>query len=291
MQQSYDFHMHSWYSYDAHLSPEQLFAQAAEAGLTAIAVTDHHNMDGFGAFAEASEAHPSVRWVPAVEVSAHTRWGEFDFVALGVPLDAPAKLADVVDLYRDWMRELNRRLLAGFLSIGVPFGEAEKNEMLAAWRPGPAGEIQGEVRIPNAGLLAWLLEQGFLADEQDYAALFNRALDEVGGYPPVPAANEVLPRFAEMGAALILAHPGAFLARRGDRELERLVAEAGVHGIEAGHLSHTPEQTALYAEFAVKRGLLLSGGSDVHFVGDLSKLGNHYCTASQAANLLSRLGL
>ena len=291
MQQSFDFHVHSWYSYDAHLSPEQIFDRAEEAGLTAIAIADHHNMDGFAAFEAAADAHPAVAWVPAMEVSAHTTWGEFDFVALGVPPDAPWRLADVIDRYRDWMRELNRRLLAGFEALDVPFGEAEKQQMLSTWRPGPAGKFQGEVRLPNRGLMPWLIERGYLADEQGYGAFFRRVLDGVGGYPPVPPATEVLPRFAEVGATLILAHPGGFLQRHGAAEFARLVWQAGVHGIESGHKSHTPEQNAAYAEFAGRHDLLVSGGSDVHFVRELSSLGDHGCTATAAAGLLTRLGL
>ena len=291
MLQGFDFHIHSWYSYDAHLSPEDIFSAAEAAGLRALAITDHHNMDGFAAFAAAAEAHRSVRWVPAMEVTAGTKWGWSDVVALGLPTDAPQRLAHVVDRFRTWMLEMNAALLAGFEAIAVPFGRAEAERILAAWRPGPARETQGEVRLPNVALREWLTAHGIIEGPLGFQQLIDQAFDAIGGKPAYPPAEEVLGPFKELGGVLILAHPGAFLAERGEAELEALLAETGADGIEAGHHTHSPEQVAAYGDFARSRGMLISGGADIHFHADLPMLGRHRCSDEDAAALLERLGI
>jgi len=44
MSRRHDFHVYSWWSYDAHLSPEEIFGAADAAGPTAVATTDHHTL-------------------------------------------------------------------------------------------------------------------------------------------------------------------------------------------------------------------------------------------------------
>ncbi|KKL21904.1 hypothetical protein LCGC14_2440790, partial [marine sediment metagenome] len=228
MQRQFDLHVHSWYSYDATVSPERVFGAAEAAGVTAVAIADHHNMDGFEAFAAAAREYPAVRWVPAMEASVGTDFGGFDVVALGVPPDAPRRLAEVVDEFRRWMRTFNRRLLVGFEALGVPFAREQAQEMLSGWRPGPAKAIQGEVRLPNVGLKAWLIERGVIAGEDAFSPLIQKAFERADGRPPLPRAEDVLPRFQAVGAALILAHPGGFLARHGPDELDALIRQTGV---------------------------------------------------------------
>ena len=241
----FDFHVHSWYSYDAHLSPDELLAAAESAGLEALAIADHHNMDGFAAFAEAAAAHPTVRWIPAMEVSIATETAEFDIVALEVPADAPQRLAEVVDLYRRWMRDFNRCLLAGFAELGIPFGRAEADRMLDEWRPGPARATQGEVRLPNRGLRPWLVEHGALAPEGDYAELLSRALEVGGGRPALPRAEDVMPPFKALGAVLLLAHPGRALTAARSPAMPQVTISESVNAV-------APKATAR-GESAVRR--------------------------------------
>ena len=289
MRRNFDLHLHSWYSYDAHLAPEEILSAAQEKGVETICVCNHHNMDGFAAMDAVSRRFPDVRWVPGMEVSVSTRLGNFDFVAAGLPLDAPERLRDIVDRYRAWMREFNRVLLEGFRLLDISFGEEEKEEMLRSWRPGPARDVQGEVRLPNNGVKPWLLEHGVIGDAGEFAPLVQRALKEAGGEPPYPAASEVLPRFRELGAVIIVAHPRYTLEREGADAFDSLVEETGLAGIEAGHTSHSPEQFARYVEFARERDLYISGGTDIHFPRDLDTMGRHLCPESLAEPLLERL--
>jgi len=288
--QPFDLHLHAWYSYDAHLSPEQIFAAAADHSVETLAIADHHNMDGLDDYARSAEAFPTVRLIRAMEISVDTEYGAFDVVALGVPPDAPQRLADVVDIYRRWMRDLNERILAGFEAVGVPFGREQAERMDRTWRPGPARTAQGEVRLPNVGLAEWLVARGVIADRKQFGPLMERALAAAGGRPAMPGCPDVLPRFSAVGAVLILAHPKALLARIGEDALVRFLADAGIDGVEAGHASHTGEQAAAYADLARRHGLYISAGSDIHFPADVDLIGVHRGRPEWVRPLIERLG-
>ncbi|HHN46369.1 MAG TPA: PHP domain-containing protein [Planctomycetes bacterium] len=270
---AFDFHVHSWFSYDALLAPAEAFKAARRLGVSAIAITDHYNMDGFGAFRAASAASPGVTWVPGMELSVATSFRDRDVVALGVPRNAPELLEDVVMCYRAWMRNYNRALLAGFEALGIPFGEEEKHYLLDTSRPGEASSIQGEVRLPILPLEAWLVNAGVISDRMEFSGLVERAMKAVGGMPPLPDADNVLPRFRKLGALLILAHPQRFLEEYGEKCLDALVEETGVEGIEAGHLAHSEAQAGRYVEYAERRGMLVSGGTDTHLPGEAQFIG------------------
>ena len=291
MTQRFDFHVHSWWSYDAHLDPDDLFAAAESASLSALAITDHHNMDGFASFAAAAARHPAVRWIPAMEASVLTDYRMFDVVVLGLPTDAPDRLIDVRDCYRDWMRRSNDSVLCGMAAEGLPFDRAEADALLATWRPGPAGDVQGEVRLPNHGLRDRLIEMGVIAGASEYAPFLDRISDAAGGRPPLPRAEEILPRFKELGATLILAHPGSYLGDYGKETMDTVIAQLGADGVEAGHVSHDETGYKAYCDYARSKGLLVSGGTDIHFNPDLHRIGQHHCNAEAAAGLLERLGL
>lgn len=55
---AYNFHLHTLHS-DGRLEPQQLVQQAIKAGLTSLAITDHHSVDGYWSALELLQAQPS----------------------------------------------------------------------------------------------------------------------------------------------------------------------------------------------------------------------------------------
>lgn len=55
---TYNFHLHTLHS-DGRLEPQQLVQQAIKAGLTSLAITDHHSVDGYWSALELLQAQPS----------------------------------------------------------------------------------------------------------------------------------------------------------------------------------------------------------------------------------------
>jgi hypothetical protein len=61
-----DLHVHTKYSYDAHITPEELVRVAHRRGLDGMAITDHSTMDGIAEFSRI----PDLLVIPGVEVAA-----------------------------------------------------------------------------------------------------------------------------------------------------------------------------------------------------------------------------
>ena len=81
---SFDFHLHTYWSYDADAAPAEYARRAAELHLKAFAVTDHHNFDAYQEISEAAAAEcPGVLLIPGAEMSARTPFGVQDIVCIG----------------------------------------------------------------------------------------------------------------------------------------------------------------------------------------------------------------
>ena len=91
----FDFHLHTCWSYDATAPVEYYFAAAEAAGMSHIAITEHHHMDSFAEVREAAARHPQVAYIPAAELTVYTELGTFDMVCLNMPRDPGAELLKV----------------------------------------------------------------------------------------------------------------------------------------------------------------------------------------------------
>ena len=93
----------------------------------------------------------------------------------------------------------------------------------------------------------------------------------------------------QSGAVCMIAHPGhkdGFVTYN-VQMLDKLRQEIPIDGLEVYHPVHTPEQTALYLEYAQQHHLLISAGSDSHRPG---KPPIKY-PAELSRSLLERLGI
>ncbi|MGH2615228.1 MAG: hypothetical protein ACRDJC_08315, partial [Thermomicrobiales bacterium] len=89
----------------------------------------------------------------------------------------------------------------------------------------------------------------------------------------------------------VVAHPGRSdsVGALSPEDLDRMLAEIPIDGLEAHYRSHTDEQTALYRRLADEKGLLISAGSDSH--APHQPVNPRPWRAVWAADLLRRLGI
>ncbi len=80
-----DLHVHTSYSRDGESRVVEVLRRASEAGLDAIAITDHDTMAGVR---EAMALHPGVLIIPGMEIS--TQQGHL--IALGITREIPPRL-------------------------------------------------------------------------------------------------------------------------------------------------------------------------------------------------------
>ncbi|MCU1588629.1 MAG: hypothetical protein JWN31_2122, partial [Frankiales bacterium] len=91
------------------------------------------------------------------------------------------------------------------------------------------------------------------------------------------------------GGVSVFAHPAA--AARGrvvSEEAIRVMAEAGLDGIEVAHPDHPPATQVRLRELAAELGLLVTGASDFHGSNKEVALGAHLTDPAAFAELVAR---
>jgi predicted metal-dependent phosphoesterase TrpH len=243
-----DLHLHTTAS-DGRLSPAQLVARAAAAGLTTISVTDHDTVAGI---AEATEvaAAARIRVVPGIEITSVDQ--ERDVHMLAYFFDpASALLASLLERQRALRVSRVREIAARLESLGMPL-DVETILLSAAARPGSS--------VGRPQLARELIRSGYVSSVQEafdaWLATGRPAFVPRSG--PSPAA--VVEAIHEAGGVASMAHPG--VTRRDD--LIRPLVDRGMDAIEVYHSDHSPQDEQTYSGIAARLGILVTGGSDFH---------------------------
>ena len=255
-----DLHTHSTVS-DGSDPPERVVELAAEAGCSAVALTDHDSVAGQAAARRAAEA-TGVRLVPGCEVSCRKPTlptgerapGSVHVLVYFVAEGSGPLQDELLCLRQDRARrneELGEVLVR--LGTGVTYEDAVR-------------EAGGEAAGVGRPHFAQALVRAGAAQDVDDA--FDRWLAD--GRPAyVPKARldpaDVAGLAHRSGGVAVLAHP---LSTGFDRPgLERFVAGlagAGFDGLEATYGSYAPEERAWLRRLAGRTGLVATGGSDYH---------------------------
>lgn len=257
-----DLHTHSTVS-DGTLTPAQVVAAAAEAGLDVVALTDHDGIDGW-ADARAAAERLGVGFVPGVELSC--RWYAVD---PAIPLHllayyvdpAHAELAAEMARVRSAREHRAERIVELMRADGVDVTWDEVQRYAA-------GATVGRPHLAQA-----LIRRGLAATVAD--AFVPSMLGERWRLPKEDTdVFRALSLVLAAGGVPVFAHPRA--TKRGrvvPDELIKQMAGAGLFGLEADHEDHTPEQRAEVRALAADLGLVVTGSSDFHGANKPVKLG------------------
>ena len=245
-----DLHVHSNAS-DGTLSPREVVLLAQEAGLSAIALTDHDTTAGT-AEAMAAGEETGVRVIPGIEVSSSYEDKELHILGLFVH-PGEAGFEDFLKAMRARRDRRNEEMLARFARDGITFTQEE----LTGGNP--------DTVITRAHVARALLARGAGSSREQ---IFKKYLQYGGRYCPLKEhfpPEEVVRILLENGAFVSLAHP--FQYRLGDRATEQLItrlASLGMQGLEVYHSSHNPLEVKKLSSIARRLRLLPTGGSDFH---------------------------
>jgi predicted metal-dependent phosphoesterase TrpH len=243
-----DLHSHTHES-DGTCSPAQLIAEAVQAGVRVLGITDHDTLRGFDqALPTARQA--GIELVCGIELS--TKLHGQSVHLLGYFLNEDHGLED----FRNWVldmqasrRDRNIRLVARLRELGFDITLEE-------------AEARGRGLTGRPHFAQLMVEKGFVSSLQQ---AFDEYLDETAKgyvYRREPQFSEGVERIRNAGGIASLAHP---VRVRGD--IPSLLPElcgAGMNAIEAYHSDHTLPDTAEYLGLAQRHGLLVTGGSDFH---------------------------
>jgi len=245
-----DLHTHTTAS-DGSLTPCQLVEAALEAGLAAIAVTDHDTVDGVSGAVEAG-ASLGIRVVPGIEISCVLDGGTLHILGYGFDPSEPRFAAGVERLKRA-RKERNPKIIHNLREMGIPITLEQVEE-----RAG--GGVVGRPHIAKT-----LLDLGAVKTVQEafdsYLASDSPAYEHKFRYEPADAFEKI----KGAGGIPVMAHP--YQTHREGEELRQLVselAEQGLEGIEVLYSRHSPEQVEFYGELAREFDLVPTGGTDFH---------------------------
>jgi len=246
-----DLHTHSSASDGSH-APAQLVSLAIQAGLSALALTDHDTTDGLAPFIETGE-RLGLEVVPGLEVST-------DFCPGAMHI-----LGYYVDPGDSGLQSMLRRLQRSRAQRGPQIAdrlrmaglELDYDEVLAEAGDAAVGKPHFAavlVRTGNAKSMDEAFERFLRRGRPGYVER-----EKIG-----PARCIALIRVA--GGIPVLAHPH-YLETEDPGHLEKLVLDLvghGLQGIEAFYPDHTLDEVERYKSLARRHRLLVTGGSDFH---------------------------
>lgn len=245
-----DLHCHSTFS-DGSFTPEELATRAVDAGLAALALTDHDTLSGLPRFLAAAASLP-FQAVPGVELSVDCRSGVMHM--LGYWMDpANPELARQLEWVRDGRSMRNCEILRKLNELGLTMTE---DELKAS---------AGEDVVGRPHFAQVMIDKGYVKDKNE---AFDRYLgDGQSAYVDRPrlTAEKAIELLTAAGGVPVLAHP--FTLHLGKESMEKLLgelAECGLCGMECYYSEHSSDLTRDYLEMAARLHLVPTGGSDFH---------------------------
>ena len=248
-----DLHTHSTAS-DGSDAPEKIPETAAEAGLRAVALTDHDTVAGIPAFLEAGKRFPLLECIPGVELAALYGSRELHIVGLFIDHSSPA-LAGYLAKQREMRRRRNEDIRARLNILG--YSTSWSDEAFAGRDPSTVGRPHFARHL--------CLAHHFTDSRQAFDKLLGRSRP---AYVPrkLPEYQKAIAAIHASGGLAVWAHPIYRERNEGGwlRRVARHLKAAGLDGIEGYYSMFSPVETALVMETAQNNDLVLSGGSDWH---------------------------
>jgi 3',5'-nucleoside bisphosphate phosphatase len=248
-----DLHSHSTMS-DGTDTPTEVVRLASEAGLSALALTDHDTLDHVAEARAAAGACP-VRLIPGCEISCELAGrapGSMHLLVFFVD-DGAGGLQDRLAALQVARNERNVQIVEALNAHGVPITvEAVRAQA------GP-----GSVGRPHIARV--LMEMGHAASIQE---AFDVWLGK--GQPAYFERDRLEPEDAielthASGGVCSVAHPRSLgLADDALDDFVGVLAGAGLDGLECEYGAYLPEERAPLHELARRHGLAPTGGSDYH---------------------------
>ncbi len=227
-------------------------AEAARAGLAAVAVTDHDVTFG-AAEAVAHGDELGVEVVPGVEVSAEWKPGQMHIVGLWIDPGDP-ELTEWLDAILGGRNARNTRIVARLRELGVDIELAEVEA------------VAGDGAVGRPHIAQVLVAKGAVGSRQE---AFDRYLAK--GAPAYfdrlrATPEEAIAHLHAAGGLAVLAHPHYCGARDAGQLSEWVgtLADAGLDGIEVRYSTFTAADRRVAEQLARRYDLLPSGGSDFH---------------------------
>lgn len=283
-----DLHTHSTRS-DGLDSPTQLIKNAAAAGISVIALTDHDTVSGWDEAREVAEKI-NIGFVPGIEVTSVSEVKRADKTfRLSVHLlaylpDPDHKALESVLGNTVETREARGRAIVDKLAEKIPI----------TWQM-VLDHLDEGATIGRPAIADTLVTMGLVADR---SAAFDYYLSTDGPFYVSHSAVSTIDAIGLIrasGGVPVIAHPLKGIGEKADPEdlpiahFEEMIA-AGLQGVEVYHRD-VPEMARKWLlELADKHNLVVTGSSDYHGLkGKLNRLGEN-STSQEMLDRIIELG-
>ncbi len=245
-----DLHLHTTHS-DGSQSPADVVRLAHEAGVSALAITDHDITTGLPE-AIATGQELGIEIIPGIEISS--RHGESELHVLGYFLKwQDPQLNERLMTLRESRHRRNPKIVELLQAAGI---DITYDEVRA---------VAGSDSVGRPHIARVLMDKKVVTSAKE---AFDRFLAEgKAAYVPrdLPAPVDAIRWIKDAGGLAVLAHPTWVKTTEGTlTDLARQLKEQGLDGVEVHYSTHTPRQTRTYLSLAKQLGLLVTGGSDFH---------------------------
>ena len=230
---------------DGQLLPAEVVAEAAKAGVTTLALTDHDAIAGV-AEAQAAAAEHRIELVPAIEMSCVHEYAE-DLHICGYWVDL-GKIAGACERAQHERvtraGEIVEKLRGEGFDLHLEDAVREAGDALSIGRPhiaraagasGDLGPFFEEYLVPGA--------KAFVARRW-------------------PTAEQAIALIREAGGVAVIAHPYWDISE--PDEVDDLIRSLGADGVETFYPTHSEEQTRHLLELCDELGLVPTASSDYH---------------------------
>lgn len=244
-----DLHTHSTMS-DGSLTPEELVVHAHESRLSAIALTDHDNIDGVKRAKQQGEKC-GIEVVAGIELSVKCATQNH---ILGLLIDVDnSELNGELDSILQRRVERNAVTCRKLNDLGF---EVSLDEARAIAPGGIVGRAHFARLMMNKGYVESVKEafDKYLAVGKP-AYFSNQEL----------SAERAIELIHGAGGVAVMAHPHQMkLSDEATQEYMAQMKEYGLDAVEGYYSEYTDEMQSKYCAMAKNLGLALSGGSDFH---------------------------
>jgi predicted metal-dependent phosphoesterase TrpH len=233
------------------LTPAELVKAGIEAGLSALAVTDHDTIDGVAEAIEVGE-QLGLRVLTGVEISAELAGGTLHVLGYGFDCHDPGINQDLNRL-KQAREDRNPQIIQKLVELGIPITMEQVREQAGS-------DLIGRPHMAQA-----LVDLGVVATVQqafdEYLATGARAHVDKFRFDPETAFAMI----RSAGGIPVMAHP--YQTRHKGDDLRQLVADLvllGLEGIEVYYTRHSPKQVDDYSRLVEEFDLVATGGTDFH---------------------------
>ena len=246
-----DLHTHSTAS-DGSDPPGRVVELALEAGLSALALTDHDTLEGVAAASQAASS-TDLELIPGVELSLGYDHGGLHLVVLWLE-PGPGPLQDRLAGLQRGRDGRNLQIVEILTRLGMPVTMEEVEEEAGG----------GSVGRPH--IAAVMVAHGYVPDIRTAFDLW------LGRGKPAYAERdrldpgEAIDLARESGGVPVLAHPHTLGITNAPAMADLLTGlkRAGLVGLEAVYSGYRRHEREGYSDLARRFGLVPSGGSDYH---------------------------